>query len=309
MILDWLESRFGDVKSGDTEAKVCCPFCQTRIGRADEKFHLHVSLEKPVAHCFRCDWSGHHLSLVLSVDGTSYHQALLELEHPTPNVSLFGIIASPKGLVQGQETASMPEGFLPLMGVDGSSLLEERAAWNYLLKRRSIPVDLIRKHFGWAPGTHRVWILIDKNWWQGRSIIDAEPKYISPPWPKGDSLWNAVAMQQYGEVVICEGVFSAIAVGDYAIALCGKTMNKLQAQRIVNANPATLELMLDADAIQSMYDMANQLVRAGYRGKLKIRYMESGDPADGIVGKVMDWDWGVEIQHSLHGFGSKLVVF
>jgi len=309
MIIDWLESRFDNVKTTDREAKVCCPFCQAKIGRPDTKHHLHISLEKPVAHCFRCEWSGHHLSLVMSVDGCNYSQALQEIANPSKDISLFDKITSPLGLAKGDVVASIPAGFTSLLGINKGTSLEEKAVWFYLHKRRNIPEDLIREHFGWVPGSNRVWILIDKNWWQGRSIINAEPKYISPPWPKGGSLWNAMAMEMCACPIICEGVFSAIAVGDRAMALCGKTMDPLQARRIVEANPMCLELMLDADAVQFMYDMANQLVRAGYRGKLKIRYMEFGDPADGVVGKVMDWDFSAEVQCSLQGFGTQVVVF
>jgi len=310
MIEKWLNSRFGETRtaSGGKEIRVCCPFCKARVARPDTKFHLYVSLDKPVAHCFRCGFSGHHLSLVMSVDGGSYTDALQSIETVAPDIGLWESLGSPRGLVQGHEMASMPDGYVALIvaSIRPSSVADHRehpeatAAWRYLMKR-NVPLDIITSSFGYVPGTMRVWMLVDDNWWQGRLMVVGDPKYISPPWPKGDSLWNAQALDKYDNIVICEGVFSAIAVGDNAIALCGKTINGAQADRIVEAmgKDSSITIMMDADAIQNAHDAAEVLVRRGYAGGLEIRYMRSGDPADGVMGEKVAWDWSTPITHAL----------
>ena len=310
MIDQWLNSRFGQTRSasGGSEIRICCPFCKARVGRPDTGFHMYVNLERPVAHCFRCEWKGHHLSLVISVDGGSYAQALKSIEDAAPDVGLFEKLGSSRGLVQGHEMASMPDGYKPLVVMslktspieDHQEHPEATAAWRYLTKR-NVPLDIITRCFGYVPGTMRVWILIDDNWWQGRLMVAGDPKYISPPWPKGDSLWNAQALGKYDDIVICEGVFSAIAVGDNAIALCGKTINAPQADRIVQAmgKHTSITIMMDADAIQNAHDAAEVLMRHGYEGGLEIRYMRSGDPADGVMGEKVAYDWSTPIKHAL----------
>jgi len=82
-------------------------------------------------------------------------------------------------------------------------------------------------------------------------------------------------------------------------------MNKLQARRIVDAmndkDDPLITVLLDADAIQSAHEMAQQLVSAGYSGRLDLRYMRSGDPADGVMGKKVAWDWSVPLKYALQG--------
>jgi len=56
----WLMSEFDRVVDTTSDWRVDCPFCSI----ADTKQHMYVSKNKPVAHCFRCDWKGSHYSLV-----------------------------------------------------------------------------------------------------------------------------------------------------------------------------------------------------------------------------------------------------
>jgi len=292
MMMPWVERRLGGVvASTGRESRANCPFCYARVGSEDTKRHLYVSLQKPVAHCFRCGWKGHHVSLIMSVDGCSYTEALVLMEHVPSDICRFEQLHSPSGLVQGQTLAVEPDGFLAFDGV--SPHREGRAVRRYLLKR-NVSDRLIHSAFGWVPGTHRAWMLVDANWWQGRLIIRGEPKYISPPWPRGDSLWNAAALSKVTTrpLVICEGVFSAIAVGPRAIALCGKGCTDLQAERIVSSTRSgSIMVMLDADATSNAHAIADKLVEFGYTGSIRVQYMLSGDPAEGQVGKQIPWTW------------------
>lgn len=151
---------------------------------------------------------------------------------------------------------------------------------------------------GWAPGTNRAWILVDGDFWQGRSITSSEPKYMSSPWPKGDAIWNPNALND-NHVIICEGVFSAIAVGSHAIALCGKTITEPQAKRIVKASIPKITIMLDADATQFSYDMAQTLTEQGYVGQMIIHELQHGDPTDGLDGKVVSYEWAAAIRNRI----------
>lgn len=298
MIRDWLDSVIGDVwdASSGSELRVNCPFCETRVGKPDDKHHMYVSQINPVAMCFRCTWQGNYVSLIISATGCSYAEALVQLESPTPNVSRFPLLTMPSGLlgVASKAAISKPGGFQSF-GVEAKSSREELAVWAYL-RRRQIPQALIRKYMGWAPGTNRAWILIDADFWQGRLIIPGDPKYISPPWPKGDSLWNSGALNTR-QIVICEGVFSAIAVGSQAVAICGKTMTIPQANRIARSKRVkSITIMLDADATQQAYGIAKMLEEAGYAGVMKIHRLKSGDPTDGLDGDVIAYDWAAAVR-------------
>lgn len=295
----WISRRLGNILRSGDELRTNCPFCYARTGRPDNKHHLYVSLVKPVAYCHRCNWSGHYIGLVMSVEGCSYVKALQIIDNPPVDVGGFAALYSPRGLVQGQTHAAQPSGFLPIYNKLAWDDREEQKAVLMYLRRRKVPHNLINTKFGWVPGTHRVWILIDKNWWQGRLIIPGKPKYISPPWPISDSLWNVEALRLHNKVVVCEGVFSAIAVGENAIALCSKHATNLQVQRIAYTRAKEVVLMLDADAHSDASELADRLVYIGYKGAIRIQYMEQGDPADGEYGDEVTWVWDEKVRIGL----------
>lgn len=316
----WLEARFGDVglTSDREDLRVNCPFCKARNGRADVKRHLYVSLVKPVAHCFRCSWKGHWLSLVMSVEGCSYADALGYMVAPSINVAEFdnpiSRLYSPRGLINVKNVVSMPDGFRMLTLTRDGATLEGMAIYNYVRQRLygvsrkfGYHKQFITDIFGWIPGSNRVWILIDENWWQGRTIVNAEPKYLSPPWPIGDSLWNGGALkgwrrrkgmfESFNEIVICEGVFSAMHVGPNAVALCAKTSTVAQTKRIAGTRVQKIIIMLDADAADESYKLARDLVSAGYAGELVIHHLCKGDPCDGLKGDAVAYGFRSQLEH------------
>lgn len=303
MIEKWVNKRwFGDmiVTSGGKDLRVDCPFCKARRGRSDTKKHLYISQIKPMAHCFRCEWSGSHVGLVMNVEGCQYHEALQHLEEVLPNIADFNQVGIPRGLMQTETFEDRPNGFQPLIRVYGDSSLEMKAAYNYVVRKRKVDSEDAKQYFGIVPGTMRVWMLIDRQWWQGRTFIGAEPKYISPPWPRGDSLWNAIALQEFENIVICEGVLSAYFVGHNAVGLCGKGMTIPQADRIIKANLKEVIFMYDLDAQQDAYRDAELLVQRGFENVVKIFVLSRGDPADypkgEQQGKVFEYSWDEKVR-------------
>ncbi len=300
MIETWLDFNFPKVlnASGGQDKRIDCPFCEARHGSPDTKQHMYVNLTHAAVHCFRCDWSGNQIDLVMSVTGCSYLEALIEVSQPTQHVGLFQrITASPKGLMHVD--AAKPDGFMTLYepAIEGSA--ECKAILNYL-RQRKVPERLIRQRFGVVPGTHRAWIIIDYRYWQGRSIIKSvEPRYVNPPWEKADALWNWQALGKAEEIVICEGVFSALAVGDHALALLGKSATEQQVARIVRHQPRQICLMLDKGAEAEAMRLAEQFVMAGYRNALKLHWLEYAQPDDGLTGVTEDWSYALQVRQRL----------
>lgn len=301
MIDTWLETNFSRVldASGGAEKRIDCPFCEARTGNADTKQHMYVSMAQSVVHCFRCDWSGNQIDLVMNVTGCSYYEALLELEQPKPHVGLFhSINASPRGLIHIDEVKH-PKGFISLYdpAVEGS--LERNAVLTYL-RGRKVPVSLIKQCFGMVPGTNRAWIIVDYRYWQGRSIIGSvEPKYVNPPWGKDGALWNWQILGKCDEIIICEGIFSALAAGKQALALLGKSATDKQVARIVKYQPSQITLMLDRGTEEESVKLAEQFIKAGYHNRLRLHWLYEPQPDDGLSGRTEDWSFGLQVRHRL----------
>lgn len=301
MIDEWLQKTFGNTcpNSSGTDVSVDCPFCYERIGREDTKGHLFISVIKPVAKCHRCDWDGTHIDLVMKVDGCTYIEALVHLQSPTADILKYDEVFGNIVCKDKKPVSSKPPGYISFKDCAGYGGLEADAILSYVQKRK-VPRSIILSSCGIVPGSNRVWFLIDELWWQGRSIFDvAIQKYISPPWPRGDSLWNAYALVDYREVSICEGVISAIHAGGNAIALCGKSMTDLQASRLAKSDVATYNIMLDSDANNQLYMVAAKLRYYGYGGNITLCHLQDGDPADHVPMAREHYDFDSVIKHRL----------
>jgi len=174
--------------------------------------------------------------------------------------------------------------------------MEGRAVLNYL-RKRGISMDYIRHHMGYVPGTMRAWIIVDVNWYQGRSVVDSKPRYVSPKWPKDDSLWNSKALYLCSYVIICEGVFSSIHAGNVAVGLCSKTATYQQLRRIARSPVKSITIMLDASAYREAVVLALALRNEAYNGKLYIHSLYSGDPCDSLSGDTHEFTLKYLIAH------------
>ena len=271
-----------------TDLSVCCPFCAERVGSDDDKYHLkiHMDPDKQVVHCFRCDYSTNWVGFVIAVMGVTYIEALSEL-YVTPRVrsDMEDYVRSkfaPKPLDVISKEFDLPDDF-QLLSVTNlcdipKSPLAARARM-YLRKRGALK-DAIKHNLGVAESVgFRVIIPIEKGYWQARRLFSwMEPKYLNPSEPATDILFNAAALEMYDEVVVCEGFFSAITVGDNAVALIGKEPTKEKIARLVSSNASSFIIALEAGAFLSMGKLADALRRAGKQ--VTIWKYEIGDPAD-----------------------------
>lgn len=262
LIEDWIYSRFPEVKVSGVNLRVNCPYCGD-----DTKGHLYIRIdgEKNVFHCFRCGKAGIHKTLVAYVDNISIYAAEALIESSIARIKPVIKVKTPK-----------PEGYISFN--DNPSGIEAKAIIRYL-KGRGIPEEIIKTSCGIVPGSYRSWFLFD-GFWQGRSIINALPKYISPDFPKDGALWNPDALIGHNSITICEGIISAIHAGSNAIGLLGKEATDSQITRIVHADPASIRIMLDADAIKYSYKLAEKLRYFGYARYIEIAELFFGDPAD-----------------------------
>lgn len=272
---DFVYSHFDDIDLTDTDYKVLCPFCD------DTKRHLYISKEKHTTHCFRCGYKASWIKFVMDVTGYDYSRALGEL-YVIPRMVNYDRKISSLNLESTddgeQEEAELPEGFTALTKTDD---LMARKAKKYL-RLRGFPKRYWKRYnLGvtyMMPG--RVIIPIERGYWQARRIFKGmEPKYLNPRNSARDIIFNAEALRLYSEIVICEGAFSAMAVGENAIALIGKEPTAEKVERISTAiDIDRFIIALEPGAFGTMKRLADALYNNG-RNVLLWRYLQ-GDPAD-----------------------------
>ena len=297
-IESFLERNFDELfPYGDgTDIRVNCPFCEFEVGSEDIKAHLYVSLVKEVCHCFRCNYSKSWPGLVMDITGFSYPQALGELYRP-PKPSKFDEI---RGLWD-EDIPEVPNVALP----DDFSLLEEgknvltSRAKRYMMRRGFKKYHWERYKLGVAKSVGlRIIIPIEEDFWQARSIMQMiKPKYINPKSESKHVLFNPGALDSYEEVVICEGAFSAMAVGDNAVALMGKNAPKEKLNRLKKAEVDRFIITVEEGAEKDMFHLADELGGAGKQ--ITIWQYNEGDPADSTDYVIKAYDFGTKLKYLL----------
>lgn len=301
-IESWLENQFyGSVLRGNgDELRVNCPFPH-RDG-ADTKYHMHVNVSKPVAHCFKCNWGGTHFELVRQVTGAeSYAEVYLILQGQRTSLASYTTVV--EQLRQRRREAKsvewMPKWFKPFgKNLDG---IYSELVLQYAIDRRISIDDILKHKFGYCTDMDceyamRLVMPVERGYFQARSITEnSRDKYLSPGTQKEDRLFNYQALDS-DELVICEGIISALASGSSAVALLGKVATPKQAQRLAQSRAKRVVLAMDADAVgdKAVSKLAKLLDANGK--EVLIRQYEQGDPADGYGYVDRLWNLQYEIE-------------
>lgn len=314
----WLHRHFADVKpygNPVTDLRVNCPFCISRYGKHDQDHKLHVSLEKRVCHCFRCKYSRSWISLVMDATGVEYHHAIGEL-YSAPRVKDFDTLSETvakvfscldeKGTlptpIMLPNFVSLPDDFILLAEGGKKHCIDYLPARGMIyMRRRGFNERHWRRYgIGVAPSVgYRVIIPIEGDLWQARAIFHfTQPKYIHPSVPTAQYIFNWGALDLYDEVVICEGAFSAMAVGPNAIGLLRNKVTGEQLYRLTMSDVEKFVVALDSDAKVFAMDLAKVLSSAGKEVELWLYH--DGDPADnnGYVAKSYNLKTELEVRLS-----------
>lgn len=292
-MLNWMLNNLDDVIIQDlsNEIQVNCPFCMYRRNSPDIKHHMYVNKYNRLAHCFRCDWRGNWISLIMEFEGCSYTEALLKISSRPLLEDYQEAVNRLKSNYDIHEIASIddpfPKGFISLDRDNNDSFLGKIAI--AYLKRRGIPEDFIYSGiFGIVSGVMRVYILASDTYWQGRTLLNSDGvrKYQNPQKDIGDTLglWDISGLNEYinslgPDLYVCEGLFSALAMirrGIPALALLGKYARKEQLERFRTIDK-NIVIMLDSDAIEDAWKIAEDLNNIGVHD-VRVAQLKEGDP-------------------------------
>ena len=182
-----------------------------------------------------------------------------------------------------KEVVRLPKEFKP-MWTNGGGIIQKHS-WVYLQNRNITRGDIIRYGIGYCDeGLYANRVIIpshssdgELNYFVGRSIYKDGMKYKNPPVSKnviGFDLfinWNE-------PIVLCEGVFDAIAIKRNAIPLFGKTVPKILMKKIYEKCVKSIYILLDRDAIKDSIKMIDDFMKNGIN--VYFVNLEEGDPSD-----------------------------
>ena len=208
---------------------------------------LQINVDTGKWHCWVSNQGGRNLfQLLKKVGATREHfNELSELTEDTPRY----LVKEKK-----EDVLNLPESFKPLW--NGGDSIVKRHALNYLYSRGITEEDLLKYNIGYCDeGKYSNRIIIPSydsdgklNFYVGRDFYNSTLKYLNSFTSK-----NVIGFDLFinwsEPIILCEGVFDAIAFKRNAIPLFGKTVSKKLEKKIIEYQVKTIYLALDNDAI------------------------------------------------------------
>ena len=185
----------------------------------------------------------------------------------------------------------LPEHFLSLAYRHPSPVYKN--AMMYLQNRGIGITDIIRYGIGYCEeGVYANRIIVpsyssdgELNYFVGRDIYEGGFKYKNPPVSK-DVIGFDLFINWDEPIILCEGVFDAIAIRRNAIPLFGKTIPKSLMKKIYEKQTKQIYILLDSDAISDSIKITDNLMKNG----INVYYvnLSEEDPSDMGFKKVIN---------------------
>ena len=250
-----------------------CPFCN------HHKKKLQINTETQKWHCWVCNKGGYKIGILLR-----------KINAPKNIISeVLKILGDYKGTKHEKEEVteydvSLPQCYIPLWKKSEDPIYKN--AIHYLSRRNIGPIDILRYSMGFcSSGGYSNRIIIpsyDKdgklNYFVARDMFpNSKFKYKNPPMSK-DMIGFEMYINWDEPIVLCEGVFDAIAIRNNVIPLLGKFLCKTLLKKLAEKQPKEVYVALDNDAKKDAIKLVKFLMDSGI--KTYLLEMNDKDPAE-----------------------------
>lgn len=253
-----------------------CPYCEEKRGKPDSDAKFMIDLETGLYYCFKCHTKG-----ILFNNDVSYSEKILQQLFDYFNVD------NEKNKFESNEL--IKNKLLEFTNV--IDIKKDSLAYEYLTSRKITNEHIeyynikngIRENFGRIMIPNAL-IINWTDYYQGRSYLNAKPKYLNPTSVnKSNIVFNLHRQSKHQKIVyIVEGIFSAILGGKDLICIFGSSVSDNQIKMISNYNFDEIVCSLDGDSPGQLgnYDLANKLIKAGNKNVSIVKLPETEDPGD-----------------------------
>ena len=238
-----------------------CPFCNHHKPKLEVNLTENREGKNPW-HCWACD-----------VRGTTIYTLFKQLKTDVSKLTeLKSLVKTSKSIKETQVISNvvLPTEYINLNNVDTSDIMA-RHALAYLKNRHVSKYDIIKYNIGYCKeGLYKNMIILptyDKdgniNYYTARSF-EKEPyvKYRNPSASR-DIIPNEHLINWNVPVILCEGLFDAMAIKRNAIPLLGKNIQSSLMKRIVTSVVDKIYIALDRDAIKQALKFCERLMAEG----------------------------------------------
>ena len=238
-----------------------CPFCHK-----DKKLEVNLTESregKNPWHCWSCDQRGtnvYSLFKLLKVNSDKINELKSLVKSSTtykPKVS--------------ENTIQLPTEYVSLSTTIHNTNIIAKHALSFLNKRNITYYDIVKYNIGYCEtGKYRNRIIIPTynkdgslNYFTARSFEpNSTYKYMNPEASR-DIIANEHLINWNIPIILCEGLFDAMAIKRNAIPLLGKNIQSSLMKKIVTSVVDKIYIALDKDAIKQALRFCEKLMAEG----------------------------------------------
>ena len=235
-----------------------CPFCNHHKPKLEVNLTENREGKNPW-HCWACD-----------VRGTTIYNLFKQLKVEAGKLSeLSSLVKTSKSIKETQSTTtiSLPDEYISLSSGDLSDISAKHAI-AYLKKRHISKYDILKYNIGYCKsGLYNNMIIIPTydedgrlNYFTARSFEkDPYIKYRNPSVSR-DIIPNEHLINWNVPIILCEGLFDAIAIKRNAIPLLGKNIQNNLMKKVISSKVDKIYIALDRDAIKQALRFCEMLL-------------------------------------------------
>ena len=238
---------------------------------------LQINITTGKWHCWVSNVGGHNLFQLFKKVGASneHFSELGELVDDVPRYK--------KTKDTSKEVVQLPKEYKPLW--NGGDSIVKRHALSYLYKRGINDQDILKYDIGYCDfGLYSNRIIIPSydsdgklNFFVGRDFYNGKMKYRNSPTSK-DIIGFDLFINWDEPIILCEGVFDAMAFRRNAIPLFGKTIMDTLMKKIIESRVKTIYLGLDNDAIEDAVKITETFINNGI--EVRMMYFKEKAPSE-----------------------------
>ena len=238
---------------------------------------LQINITTGKWHCWVSNVGGHNLFQLFKKVGASneHFSELGELVDDVPRYK--------KTKDTSKEVVQLPKEYKPLW--NGGDSIVKRHALSYLYKRGINDQDILKYDIGYCDfGLYSNRIIIPSydsdgklNFFVGRDFYNGKMKYRNSPTSK-DIIGFDLFINWDEPIILCEGVFDAMAFRRNAIPLFGKTVMDTLMKKIIEFRVKTIYLGLDNDAIEDAVKITETFINNGI--EVRMMNFKEKDPSE-----------------------------
>ena len=238
-----------------------CPYCHHHKPKLEVNFTVNKEKVNPW-HCWVCNKKGKSILQLLRQAGASQDK----INEAKTFVKDTSYVPTEKNII----ALKLPSEYKRLDQLDNNSIAKKHAL-AYLKKRGVDLMDITKYDIGYCEnGLYENMIIIPTynkegrlNYFTARSFDkNAYIKYRNPKVSR-DIIPNEHLINWRLPIIICEGLFDAIAIKRNAVPLLGKNIQSELMKKIVSSFVNKIYIALDKDAIKQALHFCENLMMEG----------------------------------------------